>query len=82
MPVKNQQLHGIFELINQRLTFMEDVAFFKGTNDRAVEDLTREKLVLEKAQRDAEKAGLDRDSITHFFSGTDECGQGYSIWIF
>ncbi|MGI2028453.1 gamma subclass chorismate mutase AroQ [Endozoicomonas acroporae] len=67
LPVKNQQLHGIFELINQRLTYMKDVALFKDTNGLAVEDLTREKKVLEKARRDAEKAGLDPDSIQHFF---------------
>lgn len=67
LPIKNQQLYEIFELINQRLTYMEDVALFKHTKGRDVEDLTREKKVLEKAKCDAEKAGLDPDSIKHFF---------------
>lgn len=67
LPVKNQQLHGIFELINQRLTYMEDVALFKDTKGRAVEDLTREKNVLEKAKRDAMKAGLTRIPSNIFF---------------
>nr|WP_286198236.1 gamma subclass chorismate mutase AroQ [Salinisphaera sp. G21_0] len=67
MPARNQQLHGIFELINQRLTYMKAVALFKNMNGRAVEDLNREKIVLEKALCVAKKAGLEPDSITHFF---------------
>ncbi|WP_257252337.1 MULTISPECIES: chorismate mutase [unclassified Endozoicomonas] len=58
---------GIFELINQRLTYMQDVALFKATNHRAIEDLTREKQVLEKALFDAQQAGLQPDSIAVFF---------------
>ncbi|WP_422489410.1 gamma subclass chorismate mutase AroQ [Endozoicomonas sp. ALE010] len=67
LPDKNQQLHGIFELINRRLTYMKDVALFKVRENRAVEDLTREKMVLKKAMCDAENAGLDPDSMKHFF---------------
>ena len=65
--VADTMSNGIFALINQRLTYMEDVALFKARNHRAVEDLTREQQVLEKALVDAQQAGLQPDSIADFF---------------
>lgn len=67
LTVADTMSNGIFELINQRLTYMQDVALFKATNHRAVEDLTREKQVLEKALVNAQQAGLQPDSIADFF---------------
>ncbi|WP_256484679.1 chorismate mutase [Endozoicomonas sp. 4G] len=67
LTVADTMSNGIFELINQRLTYMQDVALFKARNHRAVEDLTREKQVLEKALANAQQAGLEPGSITGFF---------------
>ncbi len=67
LTVADTMSNGIFQLINQRLTYMQDVALFKAKNHSAVEDIQREKQVLEKALIDAEQAGLQPESIAGFF---------------
>ncbi|WP_257284392.1 chorismate mutase [Endozoicomonas sp. SESOKO1] len=67
LTVADTMSNGIFQLINQRLNYMQDVAFFKAKNHSAVEDFAREKQVLEKALVDAQQAGLQPDSIAGFF---------------
>ncbi len=67
LTVADTMSNGIFQLINQRLTYMQDVALFKAKNHSAVEDIPREKQVLEKALIDAEQAGLQPESIAGFF---------------
>lgn len=67
LTVADTMSNGIFELINQRLTYMQDLALFKVRNHSAVEDLIREQQVLEKALVDAQQAGLQPDSIADFF---------------
>nr|MDT0250874.1 chorismate mutase [Endozoicomonas sp.] len=66
LTVADTMSNGIFQLINQRLVYMQDVALFKARSHSAVEDLSREKQVLEKALIDAELAGLQPESITAF----------------
>ncbi len=57
----------IFQLINERLSYMKAVALFKNNNHRPVEDLSREREVLKKALLKAESAGLQPESIADFF---------------
>ena len=56
-----------FQLINERLKHMEDVAMYKSVNGLPVEDLPREKIVIENAVLAAESQGLIGDSIENFF---------------
>ncbi|OUR94976.1 hypothetical protein A9Q81_14530 [Gammaproteobacteria bacterium 42_54_T18] len=58
---------GLFETINERLSYMEDVALFKAENHRPIEDVEREKVVIEKAKVSAHDRGLDPDSVEYFF---------------
>ena len=56
-----------FQLINERLKHMEDVAMYKSVNGLPVEDLPREEVVIENAVLAAESQGLIGDSIENFF---------------
>jgi len=56
-----------FQLINERLKHMEDVAMYKSVNGLPVEDLPQEKIVIENAVLAAESQGLLGDSIENFF---------------
>lgn len=58
----------IFGLINQRLSYMEDVALYKVNHQKAIEDIEREKTVIAASARSATLVGLDEKSITRFFS--------------
>ena len=57
----------IFSLINERLEHMEKVALYKHQSHSPVEDLTREKYILDKSLLSATEQGLDSDSISGFF---------------
>lgn len=57
----------VFSSINERLSYMQDVALYKSKNHLPVEDIEREKLVVEKAKLSAFEKGLDPDSIEGFF---------------
>ena len=57
----------VFGPINERLSWMDDVALYKLKNAVVVEDLEREALVLHKALDDAGAAGLDSASVEAFF---------------
>lgn len=57
----------IFNLINERLGYMEQVALYKHQSHIPVEDLTREKFILDKSLLSATEQGLDSDSILDFF---------------
>ena len=57
----------LFLAINERLGYMEDVALFKAQNHLAIEDVEREKIVIDKAKRAAQAKGLDPDSVEDFF---------------
>ena len=56
-----------FQLINERLKHMEDVAMYKSVNGLPVEDLPREKIVIENAVLAAESQELLGNSIEGFF---------------
>ncbi|WP_234418607.1 chorismate mutase [Dongshaea marina] len=58
---------SVFQAINQRLTYMQDVALYKAQHKLPIEDSTREAVVLKKAQAQASQAGLDPQTISAFF---------------
>jgi chorismate mutase len=57
----------IFNTINERLSYMEDVALYKANKSIKIEDLKRELIVLDKANQSAQKEGLDKQSVMGFF---------------
>ena len=57
----------VFELIDQRLEHMKDVALYKLKNGKPVEDRTREQIVIEKAKEKAAQSGLAPSSIEEFY---------------
>lgn len=57
----------LFSTIDQRLSFMEQVALFKAQNGLAIEDLEREAIVIQDSKRAAQVAGLDPTSVEEFF---------------
>ena len=57
----------IFKTINERLSYMEDVALYKAQKSIKIEDLARELVVLDKASLSAQKEGLDIESVSGFF---------------
>ncbi|MDC5707640.1 chorismate mutase [Vibrio europaeus] len=57
----------LFSTINQRLSYMEDVALFKALNHKPIEDIEREKVVIQKASQSAQEQGLDKGSVAGFF---------------
>lgn len=54
---------NIFSLMNQRLSYMEDVALYKAQNHKAIEDLVREAVVIKKAGESANQYHLNSASI-------------------
>jgi len=56
------------ELINQRLELMASVAAFKWLNQRPIEDLAREQVVLDQAALQALRQQITTDSSRGFFS--------------
>ncbi len=63
MAIQNEY---VASLINQRLSYMKDVAGSKEKNHLAIEDLFQEEKVLSKAELEAEKLGLDGKSVKFF----------------
>ncbi|KXO09545.1 Periplasmic chorismate mutase I precursor [Moritella sp. JT01] len=57
----------LFSTLNQRLSYMEDVALYKANNNKPIEDIEREKVVIDKASKSAAKVGLDKQSVVGFF---------------
>ena len=58
---------NLFSLIDQRLSFMEDVAVYKAQRNIAIEDRRQEALVLEKAVEAAARSGVDGTAAERFF---------------
>ena len=58
----------LFSVMNERLSYMEDVALYKAINHIAIEDLDREKTVIESAAKSAASLGLDSHSVEALFS--------------
>jgi chorismate mutase len=57
----------IYQLIDERLSYMEEVALYKARNHQPIEDREREAVVLAKAVEKAEKLGLDPASVSDFY---------------
>lgn len=57
----------LFCTINERLSYMQDVALFKAQKHLPIENIEREKLVLDKAKISAQIRGLDPSHIEDFF---------------
>ena len=58
---------AVFTLINERLTYMQDVAYYKVRHQLPIEDRTRAILVLNKARQQAQAVGLAPDSVEAFY---------------
>ena len=56
----------VFEKINQRMSYMQDVALYKINHHLAIEDVEREAIVVEKSKAASEKYSLDGNSTTEF----------------
>jgi cyclohexadienyl dehydratase len=61
------QIDRLYGQIEQRLSYMKDVAAWKWQNNRPIEDLGREAMVLSNTQMAAAAYGLDGPSTTAFF---------------
>ncbi|WP_168204034.1 chorismate mutase [Aliikangiella coralliicola] len=57
----------LFKAMNERLSYMEDVALFKANHHRPIEDIEREKLVIKKAVITARSLGIEATQIENFF---------------
>ena len=57
----------LFSIINERLSYMKDVALFKAQNHRPIEDIDREKIVIDNAKMSALKKGLDPVHVEDFY---------------
>ncbi len=57
----------VFDLIYQRLSYMEEVARFKASHQLPVEDIERERVVLDEAIEAARQTGLNGMSTEAFF---------------
>ncbi len=66
-PSEHEVQGRLFNLINQRLTLMYDVARYKTRHRLPIEDVVREHKVLESSKRAAEAEGLDPVSVEAFF---------------
>jgi len=72
----------LFEAIDKRLSYMRAVAAWKADNNRPVEDLEREKVVLDAARAKAGEVGLAGDSVTGFFQAQiDAAKEIQTCWI-
>lgn len=72
----------LFDLIDTRLELMQDVAAFKHANDRRVEDLERERVVITKTLEQAALVGVDPDTAQLFFEAQIEAAKDIqSCWI-
>ncbi len=61
------QIDRLYGQIEQRLSYMKDVAAWKWQNKKPIEDLDREAIVLANTQKAAEAYGLDGPSTRAFF---------------
>ncbi|MGB3601532.1 chorismate mutase [Marinomonas sp.] len=57
---------SLFQTVNERLSYMEDVALYKAQHHKAIEDLPREAVVISKAGESAQKYQLNKASIENF----------------
>lgn len=73
---------ALFDAINARLSYMQAVAAWKVDNDRPVEDLEREAVVLEAARDKAAELGLSGDNVGGFFQAQIDAAKDIqTCWI-
>lgn len=73
---------GTAALVAERLSVMKDVAQWKHVRGAPVEDLDREKVVLDKAVAVAEAEGLASDTVRPFFAAQIEAAKDIQrCWI-
>ena len=65
--ISKKECNALASLINQRLSYMKDVAAYKWVNQIPIEDLEREKVVIESSLKSAEAYQLDGASSQAFF---------------
>lgn len=65
----------LYQLVNQRLHYIKDVAVYKAKQNLPVEDKAQEQAVLEAVMTGARQNGLDADSVADFFSAQIEVGK-------
>ena len=65
---RRDELDHLLDLTARRLAFMPPVATWKAARGMPVEDLDREELVLEAAERTAERFGLDPLAVREWFA--------------
>ena len=53
-------------LVNERLSYMKDVAGYKAEQHLPIEDLTQEKKVLDQSLSEAESFGLNSETVKPF----------------
>ncbi|ENG4031817.1 chorismate mutase [Escherichia coli] len=58
--------YSVINLINERLSYMKDVAGYKAQHHQAIEDLLQEKKILQNAIADAGKLGIKEDTAIPF----------------
>ena len=59
---------SLYELIDERLEWMAQVAAYKWLHQLPVEDIERERIVIEASVENALKAGIDPETSTLFFA--------------
>ena len=64
---EDHNLTALAKLINTRLEYMQSVAAYKWENRLAIEDIAREKVVINASQEAAHNVGLDSLSTRLFF---------------
>ena len=78
---QDPQLVRLFTLINERLSYMEDVAAWKWINRKPIEDLEREKAVLVATSNAAGQYGLDGASITPFAEAQMDAAKAVQVRV-
>lgn len=76
---QRQAAEELFDLINQRLSYMEDVALYKAQHGLAVEDKEREAIVIANTAQSAEMNGIEISSAETFFAAQIEVAK-YIQW--
>jgi len=68
-PSASEPVSQLSRALHERMLLMKDVAAFKKTHNKPIEDLPREQDVLAEAKEKSAQAGLDPQSVTVFFQG-------------
>ncbi len=64
---QNSDIETLFQLINERLSYMEHVALYKENTKTPIEDIQREAVVIDNAVESANELGLFGPSVESFF---------------